>query len=271
MPQQDKETLSSTDIPSLAPTKDEVAQRQRVNGSKSVSRDKAQVAPKASTSTWILSIFIVILIAALVGLARWNYFLQRQVDSTGQLAEQSQERIGDLELRLSTSDDSINKSGVVMQVQIKELKDKTDGLWEQMDKLWASAWRRNQKELVDHSQQLKALQEKQDKQVQSLKVLEDKLKNSISALTDIDTRLQALNKVPEQYSQIKKDFEQQRELLRQVNDALNRINAERSVLDKRVKTNEEWVESINGYRKQTNITIEQMQQRINTLQSAGSP
>ncbi len=53
-------------------------------------------------------------------------------------------------------------------------------------------------------------------------------------------------------------------------DSVNRMNLEQAKLQKRVRTNEEWVESINGFRKQVNRTLAQLQAQLASLQT-GAP
>ena len=65
------------------------------------------------------------------------------------LPEQAEQRILQLENKLSATGEEIGESTVALQVKVTELTNKTNELWEQMDKLWASAWRRNQQEIAD--------------------------------------------------------------------------------------------------------------------------
>ena len=47
--------------------------------------------------------------------------------------------------------------------------------------------------------------------------------------------------------------------LERLSDDINRLTLEAARLNKRVTTNEEWVESINGFRRQVNATLSQLQ------------
>lgn len=88
-------------------------------------------------------------------------YLYMQLQTQLSLAQSAEARIADLENRLSATGEDLGESTVALQVKVSELSNRTEELWEQMDKLWASAWRRNQKELGD-------LTTKVDEQVASL-------------------------------------------------------------------------------------------------------
>jgi cell division protein FtsL len=89
--------------------------------------------------------FLVLIIAlAACGASYWLY--QQKLAQDAALSNAA-DRISDLERRLSATGEEIGQSAVALQVKVTELNDKTDELWVQMDKLWASAWRRNQADI----------------------------------------------------------------------------------------------------------------------------
>ncbi len=53
-----------------------------------------------------------------------------------------------------------------------------------------------------------------------------------------------------------------------VADTLNRINLELNKLNKRVQGNEEWIGSINAFRKQVNANLTELQASVRALQTA---
>lgn len=99
-------------------------------------------------------IFLVSLIAlAGVGASYYLFTLTQQQQA---LLTDADKRISQLEAKLSATGEEIGESTVALQVKVTELTNKTAELWEQMDKLWASAWRRNQKEIGELGDKLKA-------------------------------------------------------------------------------------------------------------------
>lgn len=108
------------------------------------------------TALWI-KLLLVLLLLVCLSLFAWVYFLQQSlgVNQNSLLVAQSQ--IEHLQQRLSVTDEHMSDSKVAIQLHIKDLSEKTDQLWQQMDKLWASAWRRNQKEIGSMTQSIETL------------------------------------------------------------------------------------------------------------------
>jgi len=93
---------------------------------------------------WILLIAIIAL-----GACGGCYYLYTLLEQQKNAASAAEQRIAQLENKLSATGEEIGESTVALQVKVTELSNRTNELWEQMDKLWASAWRRNQKEIAD--------------------------------------------------------------------------------------------------------------------------
>lgn len=99
---------------------------------------------KSSGSGWVTFVLLI----ALGGYGA-SYYLYHQSQLQQAAFEQAEERIFELERKLSATDEELDQSAVALRVQVTELKEKTEVLWGEMDKLWASAWRRNQTEIKD--------------------------------------------------------------------------------------------------------------------------
>jgi len=93
---------------------------------------------------WILLIAVIAL-----GACGGCYYLYTLLEQQKNAASAAEQRIAQLENKLSATGEEIGESTVALQVKVTELSNRTNELWEQMDKLWASAWRRNQKEIAD--------------------------------------------------------------------------------------------------------------------------
>ena len=99
---------------------------------------------KASNQSLVISA----LLLALLSTGAAGYLLYNQQQS--QLAfDNATARILELENRLSATGEEMGNSTVALQVKVTELANRLEELWQQMDKLWASAWRRNQSEIKD--------------------------------------------------------------------------------------------------------------------------
>ncbi len=99
---------------------------------------------KSVGSGWGVTAFILVLFGF-----GGSYYLYQQSELQQAQLHEADLRIQELERRLSATGEELDQSAVALRVQVTELKEKTDVLWDEMDKLWASAWRRNQSELKD--------------------------------------------------------------------------------------------------------------------------
>ena len=66
-------------------------------------------------------------------------YLFMQLEQQKIAAQSAEQRIADLENRLSATGEDLGESTVALQVKVSELSNRAEELWEQMDKLWASA------------------------------------------------------------------------------------------------------------------------------------
>lgn len=167
--------------------------------------------PPSSGSSGFLTFIIFIL--ALSGASASGWLIYKNIEQETLLL-QSQARITDLENQLSATGEEMGSSAAAIQTRVSQLSAKTEELWGQMDKLWASAWRRNQKEINDLSRQLTndtadmkkliagvqtemsvgttnthLLQEKLDQQVTQLQSLSTLVEQSKEARANIENQL----------------------------------------------------------------------------------
>ncbi len=157
-------------------------------GSTPAASAKSSAAPTKSggggNGLWIALVAVV----ALAGVGG-SYYLFQQLEVQKKIAADADNRIAQLERKLSATGEEMGESTVALQVKVSELTDKSQELWDQMDKLWASAWRRNQKEITDLGDKLNAT--------------ENSLKKSITAVTeDISADQKKLSSLSNQLSGI---------------------------------------------------------------------
>lgn len=129
----------------------------------------------ADKSPWWLKLLLALLILVCMAMCGWIYFLQESLSLNQRSLLTAQARIENLQQRLSTTDENMSDSSVAMQLHLKELSGKTEQLWQQMDKLWASAWRRNQKEIGGMSESINTLERDQQGLQKKLKQQTQKL------------------------------------------------------------------------------------------------
>ncbi len=198
--------------------------------------DTADENKSASRSpSWLAFIFILLVVAG--GAGYWG-FMQYKV------LLQAQNRITDLEQRLSATGEDMGQSAAALQVKVSELSNKTAELWEQMDKLWASAWRRNQAEIADLNKALTALQANVQQTKQSLTSELSQTSTSIALVNEqLENQQQNLQQVSGQVKQLSDaDYDTQLGSLREKiiatalanNDLINQIDD----LRRRIAANE---------------------------------
>jgi|TARA_R110000782_G_scaffold20485_24_gene55327 chromosome segregation ATPase len=210
---------------------------------------------------------LTVLVLLLSGVA---YYLYDQLSATQTQLLASQDRLDALEMRLSSADESISESTVTTSVKLNELD-------QEVRKLWDNVWKKQKDELAQHEATLAKQQSEMDKSLKRIVALEAKLKTS-----------------DEQLNKIAKSYNSDRESFTSMSGKLDRVIAQAEVnkkellnmgkqvasgggLDARVKDverritqNEEWLDSVNAFRKQVNRDIESMRQTM-TQYHSGSP
>lgn len=236
-------------ISSIIPERDELSGHQRQNAGRQAKK------PSAGGAGFLARLFIAVALVAGAAACAWAFQLQGQLEKSDKLLFQYEARIKDLEDRLSDTDESVSQSSVTMQVKIKEL-------YSEVDKLWASAWRKNKanissnkKAAATNSANLKNYKKSLDSQVATSKSNGSKVATIINRVDKLDKLAGSISQMSENQRQLEK-----------LGDQLHKLNLDSAQLKKRVSTNEEWVESINGFRKQVNRNINSLQKSVGALQ-----
>lgn len=237
-------------IPPIIPARDEVVARSA--GKRQQSARKTS----GSTGLWARLFIVVSLVVAAVACA-WAWQLQQQLVVAQQKLTNYGERIEDLEDRLSDTDEGVNQSSVAMAVKIKEL-------YSEVDKLWASAWRKNKAKIAE-------LEKASGGHSSQLATLGNTDKAYSTQLKSLATDMQKLKAVAGDLERLLASAQASETQLEKLGDDLNRMGLEYAKLQKRVTTNEEWVESINGFRKQVNRTLSELNARLTDLQGPVAP
>lgn len=159
--------------------------------------NKKPPAPKQNNSQGSApkGLFALALIIALGASAGCGY-LYTELQKSQETIVANQSRLQSLENRLSATGEEMGNSTVALQVKVGELTEKSEELWDQMDKLWASAWRRNQEEIKDLNSDVVALKSNVDKTVSNLRTT---VNDTQSGTQQLMTRIDSLNsKITEQ-------------------------------------------------------------------------
>lgn len=178
-----------------------------------------------------------VLLVALVALAGCGgcYYLYTLMEQQKAQANAAEARIAQLEKRLSATGEEIGESTVALQVKVTELSNKTTELWEQMDKLWASAWRRNQKEIADLGDRVGSVKSSLDKQIdgvdKDVKAQNSEIGSLKTQLASVADEILALNVQMEQAAGDKRSYQQQ---VKNLNDKLSVLETRNSSLSGRI-------------------------------------
>lgn len=235
MPRRNDDSLD--DIPSIIPERDEL-------------RESYASAPTPKSGggggkglAWFA---LLVALAAAGGAA----YLFQQLQLTQQELAAADKRVVSLEDMLSASSETANESAAVQAVKIKELTS-------EVDKLWASAWRKNKARLTELDKQLKA-------QKASLQRIDKSAKTSAEALSALNQQLPQLQALSSELKEVQSLSIAQKAQLSELDETLADAQASLSKLGKRIGENEDWVKSINAYRRQMN-------QKLADLEAALQP
>lgn len=180
-------------------------------------------------------ITFVIAIAA-VGAA---YFLWEQYQQSLYLINEADKRIANLEAQLQSTGDELNQSDAAVRIQLKELDSEVRKLWD--------ARKKSNQQLSSNSTNLK-------KVVGQAAVLDKNLKPLASQVTALSAELDDIIDTFERL-----DIENQTKKLDEARKRLSSLQVSFGDIQKRVKENEEWLESINAFRRQVNDRLNKIQ------------
>jgi len=189
---------------------------------------------------WIALVAVV----ALAGIGGC-YYLFQQLQLQEEVAADAESRIAQLERKLSATGEEMGESTVALQVKVGELSDKSEELWDQMDKLWASAWRRNQKEITDLGDKLNATENSLKKSITT--VTEDvtagqtKLASLNNQLSGIADEILALNL---QLEQATSDKSSQQQTVKNLTDKISVLENRNASLASRLTSMENEIRDI---------------------------
>ncbi|WP_334047989.1 hypothetical protein [Alteromonas gracilis] len=173
------------------------------------------------------------------------YYLYTLLEQQKVVAEQAEKRIIQLESKLSATGEEIGESTVALQVKVTELSNKTNELWEQMDKLWASAWRRNQKEIADLGDRVVNVKTALNKNVSAVA---DDVKTQAAAIGSVKNQLASLADellaVNVQLEQATSDKQSAQQRVRNLTDKLSVLEQRNTTLSGRIANLENEIREI---------------------------
>lgn len=245
-------------IPSIVPTRDGMPERgnarpkanNRNEGSRQPSPQKPAATERGTGLLARLFIFVSLIVA--VASCAWAWRLQTQLLQADERIADYATRIGDLEARLSDTDEGMNQNAEVQAAKLTELD-------KEVRKLWDNVW----KETKDRLSKLEAGNVSQDKNISavqgSVATTQSQIKATSGELAGLKGDIAELKSIAGDMARLMTSAKANQAEVERVADTLNQINLSLAKLDKRVTSNEEWVASINTFRKQINTSISELQ------------
>ena len=242
MPQDDLDR-----IPSIIPTREGVSAGGAGGGKARRRADKqGGSAPKQKSGAGILArLFILVALVAAAVACAWAWQLQAELLAAEVKQQDYERRISDLEARLSDTDEGMNQNAEVQAAKLRELDSEVRKLW---DNVWKKAGAR-----------LDALEASSGTYKKSISSLQGAITTAEEGLESTAADITRLNSIAGDMSRLMASAKASQEEVERVADTLNRINLDLAKLNKRVSTNEEWVASINAFRRQINASLAELQ------------
>lgn len=244
-------------IPSIVPTRDAAPQRAagkpRGKGASARSASRPQGGASGGGSGLLARLFITVSLVVAAVACAWAWQLQQQLDRAGSEMESYARRIGDLEARLSDTDEGMSQNAAVQAAKIRELDT-------EVRKLWDNVWKKSKERLA----KLEASSASQGKKIAAM---EKSVASAQSQLKGATGDIAKLKSVAGDLERLMASAKANQSEVERVADTLNRINLDLAKLSKRVQANEEWVGSINAFRKQVNASLADLQSTIRSMQA----
>jgi chromosome segregation ATPase len=205
------------EFPSITPDIDQVESfkntrthaNSNAKGGANTNVSSAETNSKQGNPVWL--ILLTLIIALTLGLSiTWFY---QEHSKSQELMLQYQQRITVLEQQLSATGEEMGESTVAMKVRLETLTDKSEKLWQEMDKLWASAWRRNQSDIktlrstsVKHQQKTTDSIQKLSTTLKAIDQLKEKITASDLKINALGDNLNTLNVINAELDKLKSEL-----------------------------------------------------------------
>jgi len=253
------------DLSSLVPAKDELrgfsANPPKPKNSETKSTPKAARDNSAQTnSTGSTSAILVALIGVVLALAGFSAYSWQMAQIANQQLTQASDRIAALEGRVSTTDASVTESSGSLAARINDIKAQQDKLVGEVDKLWSSAWRENQKSIGANTEALKALDKRLDAIEKQTKENLSLAKQAAGDITVVKAQVDQAEEASKSIDDLRQNLNAQKKAVDKLGETADANKAGLQKLSKQVKDNEDWTSSFNEFRRQTNLQLEMMKE-----------
>jgi chromosome segregation ATPase len=164
-------------------------------------------------------------------------------------------RVADLEALLSDTDESVEKSAAALGAQLNVVDKETRRLEQR---------RREMDNKVSKLEKASALTQTNVGKLQTLVAGQGESVNALNA------DMTALKRVAGDLERLSKTAMDAQANLERLADNVNKANLDRAAMKQRVTSNEEWIESINAFRRQVNASISRLEDQLRNSEPAPS-
>lgn len=249
------------ELPSIMPDLDQVKdfkQSQAPSNHKAPAFNKNETVNQQPAKSSNAALWLCIL--SIIGFSVGGYTLHQQNLKTQAKLFASEQRIIELERALSATGEEMGESAGAIKAKLNAITERTDELWTQMDKLWASAWRRNQSEIKKLREQTAALENSQSQQNKTQSNAASSIKSLSDNQADMTLKLSLLQEQLDEAQSIKSQ--------------LTALNADIDKLKSQAQTRDSKQLEIGGSIAQLEMTqsalVEQLERLETKLASAPS-
>lgn len=177
----------------------------------------------------------------------WAWQLQQALDASTTQLSQTTQRVQSLEDLLSDTDESVAQSTATLGAQLKLVDTETRRLEQRRRELDA---------------RIDKLEKTERATASSLTQLQSDANDQSASLKALSADLGSLKRVANDLENLARTARQSQESVERLADGLNKSNLEQAALKKRIADNEEWIESINAFRRQVNASISRLEQSL---------
>lgn len=252
-------------VPKITPAHDEIAsfQRTKARGALAASiGDVPHVDGPAMSSSMIMKSTLTAVVLVLLVTAGWAGYLHLKLQAAEQSIRNYDTRITDLERQLSVTDESMSESSVAMKVKLRELDS-------EVRKLWDNVWKKSKLQLAAHDASLAKQQSSIASNTAFIALAKQQLSKNELVVDGLSQQLKKSEQMKSQVTANQQAITRQNNIAEAAVDKANRVSKDVQKLSGRIKSTEEWIESINGFRRQVNRDIGALKQSVN-LQAGGT-
>ncbi|WP_438952130.1 hypothetical protein [Porticoccus sp.] len=211
--------------------------------------------PGSSGGGTIGPVWKFLVLVLLLGLAGMSYLL---VQEKGRLA-QLQSRFDELEVKIVSTDESLNQSGATLGMKIREHEETLDKHWSEIRKLWGVSFDTNRKNIESQGATLTA----QEKTIKGLQASAAERKQEIAGMAGkVEKAGQSAETAASSAMAAKLEVNDLVDRLQAISTRLNAIDKTVKDASSRTSANEEAIRAIDAYRLQVNRDLQLIKQQL---------